>query len=588
MSSYIPATQPFFGATTRWALRVLSWLAFGATAWLAWHTVMNSSIAGCSVGSHNGCDAVMNSAWSKWLGIPVAIPGLACYATLAALSVLLGIRSPASRWITTAFVLLGTLAAGASIWFIALQVFVIREFCIFCMTADIAGVLIGIIVAATAIMRWRGAARPHGVGNSAAALSALRSAIPAGSGARPATVARSVHTAADTDDPSATTTANPRPAKTAVSRTVPLVRSVASSRTAGRYAPPTLPIAYGGALALLAVLIGGQVVFPSKSFEVQQVALNESIDLSSENSAEDSSQTAEEGKTRVAMRIPADGEIGGDHTVENGGSEVASDTTKNDVPSETANDDINALLEPTTSSEETTETAGAEEPETSAASTSASSETDADPVAANRKITLLGGKLTLDIDDHPVIGSRDAKHFVVEMISYDCSHCRKTNKLVKQALSRYGNQVAVVVLILPLDSRCNRLVTDPAASHAGACTTAGTAIALSKINPALFPRLHDYIMSGSDKRPPALESILAKAYAMVNRTKLKEVRDSKETAKQIAGYVDLYDKLRQQNAQKKDFGLPIQILGDHIMSGSIEKSSDLYDAWEEHLGVKPR
>jgi len=38
----------------------------------------------------------------------------------------------------------------------------------------------------------------------------------------------------------------------------------------------------------------------------------------------------------------------------------------------------------------------------------------------------------------------------------------------------------------------------------------------------------------------------------------------------------------------KKFGLPVQILGDHIMSGSVEKPEDVYNAWEENLGVKPK
>jgi hypothetical protein len=113
------------------------------------------------------------------------------------------------------------------------------------------------------------------------------------------------------------------------------------------------------------------------------------------------------------------------------------------------------------------------------------------------------------------------------------------------------------------------------------------ALGISKLKPANFPRFHEYLMTGKDK-PPALDSIIAKAYSMADRIKLKEVRDSEEVANQIAGYVDLFAKLRQQNAGNKEFGLPIQILGDHVMSGSVEKADDIYKAWEEHLGVKPR
>jgi len=60
---------------------------------------------------------VLTSSWSKWLGIPVAVLGLACYAALATLSVLLGLRSvQANRWISTMFVMLSIAAAGVSLW----------------------------------------------------------------------------------------------------------------------------------------------------------------------------------------------------------------------------------------------------------------------------------------------------------------------------------------------------------------------------------------------------------------------------------------------------------------------------------------
>ncbi|MFO0791739.1 MAG: vitamin K epoxide reductase family protein [Pirellulales bacterium] len=115
--------QPAFGPLVRWTLVVLSWLAFSVAGYLAFHAVTGSSVAGCGlITSANGCDVVQSSSWSKWLGVPVAILGLGCYATLASLSILLGLRrEPANRWITTAFVLLAVVAAGASTWFIGLQ-----------------------------------------------------------------------------------------------------------------------------------------------------------------------------------------------------------------------------------------------------------------------------------------------------------------------------------------------------------------------------------------------------------------------------------------------------------------------------------
>src|SRR5438045_6554629 len=84
--------EPICDAPVRWTLRVLAWLAFGVASYLAWHAMTQTAVAGCGMGSAAGCDVVLTSSWSKWLGVPVATLGLACYAALATLSILLGLR----------------------------------------------------------------------------------------------------------------------------------------------------------------------------------------------------------------------------------------------------------------------------------------------------------------------------------------------------------------------------------------------------------------------------------------------------------------------------------------------------------------
>ncbi len=84
-----------------------------------------------------------------------------------------------------------------------------------------------------------------------------------------------------------------------------------------------------------------------------------------------------------------------------------------------------------------------------------------------------------------------------------------------------------------------------------------------------------------------MEAVLPKAYVLADRSRLRQLTQSDELAKQLDGYVELFGKLKKQSG-KKDFGLPIQILGDHVVSGSVESEADVFKAWEEHLGVKPR
>jgi uncharacterized membrane protein/protein-disulfide isomerase len=557
--------QSSFTPPVRWVLRVLSWLAFGVSAYLAWHTVNHTSVAGCGVGTHNGCDAVLSSSWSKWLGVPVALPGLACYATLAGLSVLLGIQSSAARLINTAFMLLAILAGGASLWFIALQLFAIGAICRFCLTADLCGLVIGGIAIWHAFRWWNGTTRaPAGGGGSPSGLSALRHAIPGGT--------RATATASATRAP-VTAAAPARAVPSSGSRTVALVgRATSAKPTRLSAEPPSISLAFGGAMALLVLLIGGQILFPSKTFNVQQVALNQSFDVS--NGADSTSpQSPGDGQTRVAMRVPADeiaADSADDASADDGSSNAAStdskNTTGNGNASETAKNDAQAGG----NSEETKD-----------------SDDKSTKSQRSRLVKFLNGKLTLDTYKHPIIGSPEAPHVAVEMVSYDCQHCRKTHSAVKRALSRHRDEVALIVLVVPLEKRCNKLVTDAAASHPGACTTAQMALGIAQLKRPSFPRFHDFLMKGENE-PPPLTTIISKAYAAVDRNKLRELRESGEVDKQIAANVDLYAMLQKQNAGNNKFGLPVQILGDHVMSGGVESSDDLIKAWEEHLGLKGR
>jgi uncharacterized membrane protein/protein-disulfide isomerase len=549
LSSHSIFTRPI-----RWTLAVLSWLAFGIAAYLAWHSLNNSSVAGCVVGTHNGCDVVLNSSWSKWLfEVPVSVLGLACYATLAGLSVLLGIQSAASRWITTAFILFATLAAGASLWFIGLQVFAIGSYCIFCLATDICGIAIGAITAWSVFHWWRGAPRLRSIGSPSATVSALRSAIPSSSRHAPVAVTR----AAIPTETQATTPTAQRAPSTAVGRTVPLVGSTSAASSFRMFAPPpSIPIAYGGAIALLVVLVGGQIVFPAKTYKVLPPTLPANIDLSAASGNGESANPSDNAATHVTLRVDAEA------------------------------DSIDQKTESTAATASNGNGASTGETDPSSGDDSASA-SPPEP-KAERKIKLLGGKLTIDVADEPIIGSVNAPHIVVEMISYDCPHCRKTNSFVKKALSRYRDQVALVVLVLPLEGKCNKMITDPAASHPGACTTARTAVALAKLKPTAFPKFHDFLMSGDKEKPPSLTKTVSKAFTMADRDQLQAMRDSEEVQKKIASYVELYTTLRHHSDKGKSFGLPIQILGDQIMTGSVEKSDDVYKAWEKHLGIKPR
>jgi hypothetical protein len=160
--------------------------------------------------------------------------------------------------------------------------------------------------------------------------------------------------------------------------------------------------------------------------------------------------------------------------------------------------------------------------------------------------------------------------------------------MMKEALEHYGGQIALLVMPIPLDKDCNKLITDPAVTHPGACGTARMVIALAGLEPTEFAQFHEFLMSGDKDKPPGMGKIIPKLGGMVDPDKLRETQRGPKVAKQLDGYVDLFGQLQSKSADKKTFGLPVQILGDNVVSGEVEKVEDIYKAWEDNLHIQPK
>lgn len=125
---------------------LLALVGFADSAYLtAEH--LRGGIPPCSVLS--GCETVLTSAYASVGGIPVAAAGLLYYGgLLVLLTVFLDTGRRAvlhvACWLTTAGLL-------ASAYLVAVQFFVIRSLCVYCLLSALASV--GLFVVGTAIMR---------------------------------------------------------------------------------------------------------------------------------------------------------------------------------------------------------------------------------------------------------------------------------------------------------------------------------------------------------------------------------------------------------------------------------------------------
>jgi protein-disulfide isomerase len=390
------------------------------------------------------------------------------------------------------------------------------------MIADTSGIALGIIAttfAVRAVVAHRNMPQPRAVQPG---LMALRNALPAGA------------------------------------RTPQVASQPASSQ-------PWLLPAVGIAIPIVALLIGGQILFPSQMYGLEKGDLKDAIAM--DGSKTDGKEPGTpDASPHVAMRVPPN----------DADDRSASSNSNNDNSATAGTSKENSA---TTDSKDASKTA-------STGGKNASPPLPSDPTK-QRPVKFLGGKITLDVYQHPIIGSPEAPHIVIEMASYDCPHCRKMSTTMQHALERYGDQVALLVMVIPMETSCNKLLLDQSGNHPGACDTAKLALGVSKLNPTAFGEFHEFLMSTKDK-PPSLGAIRSKAYVLADRSQLRDLTQKDELAAQIERYVDLYGRLQQQNQGNKKFGLPVQILGDYNMFGEVDNEEEVFKAWEEHLGVKPR
>ncbi|QDS99847.1 vitamin K epoxide reductase family protein [Adhaeretor mobilis] len=124
-------------------ISLLSLAAAGVAGYLTWATFNSTDVAGCTGEVGFDCDTVLSSQWSKWLGLPVSLFGLVVYLGIAAICWLAARRQPS--WAPTVLLALGLLAAGAGLWFVGLQIVMVKSFCSYCLTVHSCGIVIGVL-----------------------------------------------------------------------------------------------------------------------------------------------------------------------------------------------------------------------------------------------------------------------------------------------------------------------------------------------------------------------------------------------------------------------------------------------------------
>jgi uncharacterized membrane protein len=131
----------------RWIMTGFNTLALVLSVIMSWHYLVGGSMAGCGGGSP--CEQVLNSRWSVIAGIfPVSGLAVGVYLAMLVASLFIGVdtEAPIRRLAWSMMLILVGSVAGSAIWFTILQKWVIGDFCPYCMTTHITGLLLAALV----------------------------------------------------------------------------------------------------------------------------------------------------------------------------------------------------------------------------------------------------------------------------------------------------------------------------------------------------------------------------------------------------------------------------------------------------------
>ena len=131
----------------RWVMVILNVIALVLSGVLSWHYLMGGSMVGCDGSSP--CGEVLSSKWSTILGV-LPVSGLAVGTYMALLASIFFIDASTALEVRQLawqmMLVIAGAVVGSAIWFTIVQKWMIGNFCLYCLSAHITGLLLSILI----------------------------------------------------------------------------------------------------------------------------------------------------------------------------------------------------------------------------------------------------------------------------------------------------------------------------------------------------------------------------------------------------------------------------------------------------------
>jgi uncharacterized membrane protein/protein-disulfide isomerase len=127
-------------------IRILLAVSASVSAYLLLTSLRGGHVAGC--GPASGCEDVLASRWGHWLGVPVSAPALLIYTAMFVATFWATPRAapPLRQRVMASLSIAASVVVVAALWFVTLQIVVVRHFCPYCLIAHAAATAAAILI----------------------------------------------------------------------------------------------------------------------------------------------------------------------------------------------------------------------------------------------------------------------------------------------------------------------------------------------------------------------------------------------------------------------------------------------------------
>ena len=197
---------------------------------------------------------------------------------------------------------------------------------------------------------------------------------------------------------------------------------------------------------------------------------------------------------------------------------------------------------------------------------------------SGRKIEFNNGGKIYDRDSLPSIGSSKAPQVLVEYFDYQCASCRIMRGFLDSLIAKHPDQIALLVLPMPLDGACNHQLTSAESIHPGSCQLARVALAVWRVEPAKFPEIHRALFA---EPAPAEAEAMQLASALVSRERLQDALKDPWIDELLAADIEDWISFSSKTSQ-----LPkVLIRGTRLLHGLPSGEADFIQVMERELGL---